>query len=144
MVFYVTTVIFRMTFLMIMWTNIMMDDGWVHPLTKTLPPLVSHSSLGSASILRTPCLLQNLLPTMREFAQCDDFNFYLFCVSIEFKCRWDGGVLLEFWGLDLAFLPSSQVGLHDLIFDKLGFRVGLIWFGYIFVEALCKVLCRSM
>ena len=24
------------------WTNIVMDDGWVHPLAKTLPSLVSN------------------------------------------------------------------------------------------------------
>ena len=42
MVFYVTMGTFRLTVLMNKWTNIVMDDGWVHPLAKTLPSLVSN------------------------------------------------------------------------------------------------------
>ena len=33
---------FQMTFLMNKWTNTAMDDGWVHPVAKTLPSLVSN------------------------------------------------------------------------------------------------------
>ena len=33
---------FLMTLLMNKWTNIIMDDGWVHPLAKTLPSLVNN------------------------------------------------------------------------------------------------------
>ena len=40
MVFYVTTVTFRMTLLMDEFTNSVMDDGQVHSLAKTLPSLV--------------------------------------------------------------------------------------------------------
>ena len=36
-------VTFGMTLLMNKWTNIVMDEGWVHPLAKTLPSLVSNS-----------------------------------------------------------------------------------------------------
>jgi hypothetical protein len=42
MVFYVTMVTFQMTLLINKWTNIVMDDKWVHPLAKTLPSLVSN------------------------------------------------------------------------------------------------------
>ena len=35
-------VTFRMTLLMNKWTGIDMDDGWVHPLTKTLPSLLGN------------------------------------------------------------------------------------------------------
>ena len=35
-------VTFQMTLLMNKWTNIVMDDGSVHPLAKTLPSLVSN------------------------------------------------------------------------------------------------------
>ena len=31
-----------MTLLMNKWENIVMDDGWVHPLAKTLPSIVSN------------------------------------------------------------------------------------------------------
>ena len=31
-----------MTLLMNKWTNIVMDDGWVHSMTKTMPSLVSN------------------------------------------------------------------------------------------------------
>ena len=40
--FDVTMVIFWGDFLMGKGTNIVMDDGWVHPLAKTLPSLVSN------------------------------------------------------------------------------------------------------
>ena len=40
MEFYVNIVIFWMTLLMNKWTNIIIDDGWVHPLAKILPALV--------------------------------------------------------------------------------------------------------
>ena len=40
MVFYVTMATFRMTILMDKLTNIVMDDGWVHPLAETLPSFV--------------------------------------------------------------------------------------------------------
>ena len=36
-------VIFQMTLLMNKGTNIVMDDGGVHPLAKTLPALVSEN-----------------------------------------------------------------------------------------------------
>ena len=42
MVFSVTMVIFRMTFLMQKWIDIIMDDGLVNPLVKSLPSLVSN------------------------------------------------------------------------------------------------------
>jgi hypothetical protein len=42
MVSSVTMVTFQMTLLMNNWTNIVMHDGWVHPLSKTLPSLVSN------------------------------------------------------------------------------------------------------
>ena len=42
MVFDVTMVTVRMTFLMDKWTNIVMDDGYVHPLVKTLSSFVSN------------------------------------------------------------------------------------------------------
>ena len=42
MVFYVIMVTFWTTLLMNKWTNIVMDDGWVHPLAKTLPSLVNN------------------------------------------------------------------------------------------------------
>ena len=41
-VFYVTMGTFHMTLLMNKWTKFVMDDGWVHPLTKFLPSLVSN------------------------------------------------------------------------------------------------------
>jgi hypothetical protein len=41
-IFSVIIVTFSMTLLMNKWTNIVMDDGWVHLLAKTLPSLVSH------------------------------------------------------------------------------------------------------
>ena len=37
MVLHVTVVILWMTFLMNKWTMIIIDDGWDHPLAKTLP-----------------------------------------------------------------------------------------------------------
>ena len=40
-VFYVTMITFHMTLLMNKWTNIVMDDGWVHPLAKPYPLLSS-------------------------------------------------------------------------------------------------------
>jgi hypothetical protein len=42
MLFYVTMVAFRMTFLMKKWKNVVTGDGWVHPLVKSLPSLVSN------------------------------------------------------------------------------------------------------
>jgi hypothetical protein len=42
MVFYVTMVVFGMTLLMNRWTNVVVDNGWVHPLAKTLPSLVNN------------------------------------------------------------------------------------------------------
>jgi hypothetical protein len=42
MVFYITIVKIWMTFFINKWTHIFMDDGWVHPLTKTLPSLVNN------------------------------------------------------------------------------------------------------
>jgi hypothetical protein len=42
MVLYVTRVTFRMTRHMNKWTNAIGDDGWVHPLAKTLPNLISN------------------------------------------------------------------------------------------------------
>ena len=37
MIFYVTMVTFQMMVLMNKWANYVMDDGWGHPLAKTLP-----------------------------------------------------------------------------------------------------------
>ena len=42
MVVYVTMITFWKTFLMKKWANIVIDDGWVHPLVKTLPSLVNN------------------------------------------------------------------------------------------------------
>ena len=42
MVYFVTMVTFWVTLLMDKWTNIVMDDGWVHPLAETLPSLVNN------------------------------------------------------------------------------------------------------
>ena len=42
MLLYVTVVTFQMTLLMNKWTNIVMEDEWVHPLAKTLPSLVNN------------------------------------------------------------------------------------------------------
>jgi hypothetical protein len=42
MVFYVTMVTFWMTLPMNKFTNIVMEDGRVHPLAKTLPSLVAN------------------------------------------------------------------------------------------------------
>ena len=42
MVLYVTMVTFRMTLLVNKWTDIIMDDGWVHQLAKTSPSLVNN------------------------------------------------------------------------------------------------------
>ena len=39
---FVTMVIFWMTLLMNKFTDTVMEDGWVHPLAKTLPPLVTN------------------------------------------------------------------------------------------------------
>ena len=33
---------FHMTLLMNKWINIVVDDGWVHPLAKTLLPLINN------------------------------------------------------------------------------------------------------
>ena len=69
---------------------------------------VAYSSLGSASVVRTPCLLRSLLQTMREFnAQCDDFTFACFVYQL-------------IWGLDLVSCHPSQVAICDPIFNKLG------------------------
>ena len=35
-------VAFQMILVMNKWTNIVKDDGWVHPLAKTLPSLVNN------------------------------------------------------------------------------------------------------
>ena len=43
MAFYVTMVTFWVTLLMDEWTSIVMDDGWIRLLAKTLPCLVSRS-----------------------------------------------------------------------------------------------------
>ena len=43
MVFNVSIVMIWMTLLMNKRTNIVKDDGWVHPLAKTLPSLVNNS-----------------------------------------------------------------------------------------------------
>jgi hypothetical protein len=40
MVCHVNMITFRMTLLMNKRTNLVMDDGWVHPMAKTLPSLV--------------------------------------------------------------------------------------------------------
>ena len=42
MVFYVIRGTFQMMFLMNKWTNTITDDGWLHPLAKTLPSLVNN------------------------------------------------------------------------------------------------------
>jgi hypothetical protein len=42
MVFNVTMVTFRTTQLMNKWTNVVMVDGWVHPLAKTTPSFVNN------------------------------------------------------------------------------------------------------
>jgi hypothetical protein len=55
MVFYGTMITLHMTLLMCKLTNIVMGDGWVHPLPKIL------LSLCSALTLRTPCVLETLL-----------------------------------------------------------------------------------
>ena len=39
---HVTMVTFWMTLIMNKWMNIVIDDGWVHPLARTLPSLVSN------------------------------------------------------------------------------------------------------
>ena len=44
MVFYVIMVTFLITLVLNKWTNIIIDDGWVHPLAKTLPSLVNNLS----------------------------------------------------------------------------------------------------
>ena len=41
LLFYVTMVTFWMVLHMNKWADIVIDDGWVHPLAKTLPSLVS-------------------------------------------------------------------------------------------------------
>ena len=40
--FYVTMATLRITLLMNKWTNIVMEDGWVHPLGKTLSSLANN------------------------------------------------------------------------------------------------------
>ena len=42
MVFYVIMVAFRMTLHMNKWMDIVMDDGWVHPLAETLSSIVNN------------------------------------------------------------------------------------------------------
>jgi len=42
MVFYATMLTFRKMFLMNKFTNIVIDDGWVHPLAQSLPSLVNN------------------------------------------------------------------------------------------------------
>jgi hypothetical protein len=43
-----------------------MDDGLVYPLGKTLPFFSGYFSFGSASTLRTPCVLEGLLEAMKS------------------------------------------------------------------------------
>jgi hypothetical protein len=43
------------------WINTIMDDGMGLSIGQNLPSLGSHSSLRSASTLRTPCVIEDLL-----------------------------------------------------------------------------------
>ena len=42
MTFSVTVGIYYKTLLINKWTNFVKDDGWVHPLAKTLPSIVNN------------------------------------------------------------------------------------------------------
>lgn len=103
-----------------LWTNIVINDGCV----QYLPSLVGHSSLGSTPTRRTPYLLESLLDEMM-------FNFARFVFRLN-----TNAFLLEFRVLDPVSCHPHK--LHFVIRFSTNEGFGWVWFGYVFVAALCK------